>query len=334
MRYGYGTGRDERPGSPDALAQAQTAERFGWDHITWADHGLRNRDPFIGAALWASATERIRVGTGVTHVATRSPVGLAIAAATVQEQSGGRMVLGLGTGMSGPRSVGAQPQSLKAFREAVALIKALTSGETATWQGAEIKFDWSVQPVHVYAAAMGPRTQQTIAEVGDGVMVNTSAPALVENALRNVAAGAERAGRPAGEVELWLRSMVALDGDRERARKSTAWYAATIAHDFAKTNLLRDTPEAAEVKKRVPQSLQDACLKIAETYKPGAPVGDLPDEIVDTFTIAGPVDYAIERLRALRDAGVEAVSLFNPENESEKKLEFLERFAREVAPEL
>jgi alkanesulfonate monooxygenase SsuD/methylene tetrahydromethanopterin reductase-like flavin-dependent oxidoreductase (luciferase family) len=333
VKYGYGTGRDERPGSPDALAQAQTAERFGWDHITWADHSLRNRDPFIGVALWAAETERIRIGTGVTHFATRSPIGIAIAAATIQESSGGRMVLGLGTGMSGPRSVGERPSTLAQLRDAIELIKRLTRGETAVWRDAEVKFDWQPQPVHVYAAAMGPRTQQVVAEVGDGVMVNTAEPALVENAIRNVAIGAERAGRSPGEIDLWLRSMVALDDDRVRARKAVTWYAATIAHDFAKTNLLRHTPEAEEVKRRVPQSLQDACVKLAETYKPGQPV-ELPDEVVDAFTIAGPVDYAIERLQALRDVGVEAVSLFNPEAEPAKKLEFLERFANEVAPEL
>ena len=333
MRYGYGTGRDERPGSPDALAQAQTAERFGWDHITWADHALRNRDPFIGASLWAAATERIRVGTGVTHFATRSPIGVAIAAATVQEASGGRMVLGLGTGMSGPRSVGGRPATLARLREAIDAIRRLTAGETVMWEGSEIRFEWPTQPVHVYAAAMGPRTQQTVAEVGNGVMVNTAEPALVESALHNVAAGAERAGRPPGEVDLWLRTMVALDDDRARARKAATWYAATIAHDFAKTNLLRDTPEAAEVARRVRPSLRDACVKLAETYRPGQPV-ELPDEVVDAFTIAGPVEHAIERLRALRDVGVEAVSLFNPEAEPERKLEFLERFALEVAPEL
>jgi alkanesulfonate monooxygenase SsuD/methylene tetrahydromethanopterin reductase-like flavin-dependent oxidoreductase (luciferase family) len=333
MRYGYGTGREERPGSPDAIAQAQAAERFGWDHITWADHGLRNRDPFIGVALWAANTERIRVGTGVTHFATRSPIGVAIAAATIQEASAGRMVLGLGTGMSGPRSVGGQPATLSTLREAIEVIKRLTNGEAATWQGTEVKFDWQPQPVHVYAAAMGPKTQQAVAEVGDGVMVNTAEPALVENALRNVSLGAERAGRAAGDVDLWLRTMVALDDDRARARKAATWYAATIAHDFGKTNLLRDTPEAEEVKRRVPQSLRDACVELAKTYKPGQPV-ELPDEVVDAFTIAGPVEYAIERLRALRDVGVNAVSLFNPEAEPERKLEFLERFALEVAPEL
>lgn len=334
MRYGYGTGREERPGSPDAIAQAQTAERFGWHHITWADHALRNRDPFVGVALWAASTERIRVGTGVTHFATRSPVGIAIAAATIQESSGGRMVLGLGTGMSGPRSVGGRPATLRTLREAIVVIKRLTGGEAATWQGAEVQLEWQpAEPPHVYAAAMGPRTQQAVAEVGDGVMVNTAEPALVENALRNVATGAERAGRAPADVDLWLRTMVALDEDRARARRAATWYAATIAHDFAKTNLLRETPEAAEVQRRVPQTLRDACVALAATYRPGQPV-DLPDEVVDAFTIAGPVDYAIERLRALRDVGVEAVSLFNPEAEPERKLEFLERFAREVAPEL
>ena len=333
MRYGYGTGRDEVPGSPDALAQAQTAERFGWDHVTWADHALRNRDPFVGAALWAAGTERIRVGTGVTHFATRSPVGLAVATATIQEASGGRMVRGVGSGMSGPRSVGGRPSSLAALREAVDAIKRLTAGESVSWQGNDVKFDWPVQPVPVYVAAMGPRTQQVVAEVADGVMVNTAAPAIVENAVANVAAGAERAGRAPGDVELWLRTMVALDDDRARARKAATWYAATIAHDFAKTNLLRDTPEARAVRERTPQSLQDACIRIAETYRPGAPV-ELPDEVVDAFAIAGPVELAIERLRALRDVGVVAVSLFNPEAETERKLEFLERFAREIAPEL
>jgi alkanesulfonate monooxygenase SsuD/methylene tetrahydromethanopterin reductase-like flavin-dependent oxidoreductase (luciferase family) len=180
---------------------------------------------------------------------------------------------------------------------------------------------------------MGPRTQQVAAEVGDGVMVNTAEPAIVENALANVATGTERAGRAPEDVELWLRTMVAIDDDRARARRTATWYAATIAHDFAQANLLRDTPEAREVRRRMPQSLQDACLEVAKRYVPGAAI-DLPDEVVDAFAIAGPVDYAIERLRELRDVGVVAVSLFNPEAETEKKLEFLERFALEVAPQI
>lgn len=333
MRFGYGTGRDERPGSGDALDQARTAERLGYEHITWADHGLRNRDCFVGVALWAAETTRIRVGTGVTHFATRSPVGTAIAAATIQELSGGRMLLGLGTGMSGVKSVGGRPASLATLREAVAAIKGLTAGETVAWNGADVRSEWSAQPVPVYVAAMGPRAQQLAGEIADGVMVNTAEPALVENALQNVETAAERAGRKLGDVDIWLRTMVAIDEDRDRARRAASWYAATIAHDFVKTNLLRDTPESEAVRRRVPESLQEACRRVHDTYRFGEQA-ELPDEVVDAFTIAGDAEYVVERMQALRAVGVEAVSVFNPEPEPERKLEFLERFAREVAPAL
>lgn len=333
MRFGYGTGRWELPGSADAMEQAAVAERLGYDHITWADQSLLNRDCYVGLTAWALGTTRIRIGTGVTHFATRSPVGTANAAATLQELSGGRMLLGLGTGMSGVHSVGGRPSTLPTLGESIEVIRRLTAGSSATWQGAELRSEWASQPVPVYVAAMGPRTQTLAGRLADGAFVNTIPPALVASALDNIETGATRAGRSSGDIDVWFRTMVVLDDDRERAQAAAASYAATLAHDFSTACLLRDTPEARRARRDLPQSLQDACLAVHAAYdiahheRPDAP-HSAPAEVVDAFTLAGDVDHVGERLEELRSLGVTGLSIFSATPGAEEKLRFLERFAK------
>src|SRR5258708_38007915 len=75
-------------------AQAERAERLGWDGITFTDSQNLVGDPFVAVALAASVTERLRFATGVTNAFTRHPAALANVAAAVHAPSTGRSVLG------------------------------------------------------------------------------------------------------------------------------------------------------------------------------------------------------------------------------------------------
>ncbi|MGZ6969561.1 MAG: LLM class flavin-dependent oxidoreductase, partial [Acidimicrobiia bacterium] len=86
------------PETGTTVVQAERAERAGWDGITFTDSQNLVGDPFVGIALAAAATERLRFATGVTNAFTRHPAALANVAATVQEATGGRFVLGIGRG--------------------------------------------------------------------------------------------------------------------------------------------------------------------------------------------------------------------------------------------
>src|SRR4051812_5306691 len=95
--------------------QAERAEAAGYDGLTFVDSQNLVGDPFVGVALAAAATERLRFATGVTNAFTRHPAALATVAATVQETSGGRFVLGIGRGDTALFHLGKPPQPIKEF---------------------------------------------------------------------------------------------------------------------------------------------------------------------------------------------------------------------------
>src|ERR1700730_17865116 len=107
------------PEIPTVVAQAERAERNGWDGLTFTDSQNRRGDPFAAAALGAAATERLRFATGLTNAYTRHPAALANVAATVQETSGGRFVLGIGRGDTAMLHLGQKPRPVPGVIAAV-----------------------------------------------------------------------------------------------------------------------------------------------------------------------------------------------------------------------
>ena len=77
-----------------ALDRVKRADRLGFDAAYTTQ--IAGRDPLGLLMAYASVSERIRLGTGVVPIFARTPVAMAQAAATIDEFSGGRMVLGLG----------------------------------------------------------------------------------------------------------------------------------------------------------------------------------------------------------------------------------------------
>src|SRR4051812_49559318 len=77
-----------------AVERVKLAEELGYESV-WITH-IAGREPFIVLSAYAQATERIRVGTGVTPIYTRTPANMAQTAITLDELSGGRLNLGLG----------------------------------------------------------------------------------------------------------------------------------------------------------------------------------------------------------------------------------------------
>src|SRR5213596_1573652 len=110
------------------VAQAERAESLGWDGITFTDSQNLIGDPFVAVALAANATERLRFATGVTNAFTRHPAALANVAATVQETSGGRFVLGVGRGDTALFHLGMKPMKVDRFAELVSDVQTYLAG--------------------------------------------------------------------------------------------------------------------------------------------------------------------------------------------------------------
>src|SRR5947209_4730755 len=109
---------------------AERAEAAGWDGLSLTDSQNLVGDPFIAMALGAKVTERLLFMTGVSNIATRHPAALATAAATVQEVSGGRAILGLGRGDTALFHLGRKPMVLAEFCPRVEMLQTYLAGGT------------------------------------------------------------------------------------------------------------------------------------------------------------------------------------------------------------
>src|SRR5450631_1564774 len=125
-----------------ATAQAERAEGLGWDGITFTDSQNLVGDPFVAVALAATATQRLRFATGVTNAYTRHPAALANIAATVQETSGGRFVLGIGRGETALFHLGKKPMPVDAFVESVTDLQHYLANDTIDCNGRPSRLQW------------------------------------------------------------------------------------------------------------------------------------------------------------------------------------------------
>src|SRR5688572_29850792 len=121
--------------APRAAARgAERAEAAGWDGMLVVDSQNLAGDPYVGLTLAASATERLKLGTGVTNPATRHPVATAAAAASLQVVSRGRTYLGIGRGDSALAHLGSAPVPASMLEHYVRVVRAFLRNE-------EVAFD-------------------------------------------------------------------------------------------------------------------------------------------------------------------------------------------------
>ena len=139
----------------------------------------------------AGETSTLLLGTGVIPMAARTSKLAAMAAATVQERSGGRHLLGVGTG-------GAAPGALDRLRTYVEEIRTLIGGSAP---GAALRLPLPA-PVPIWIAALGPRATRLAGEIADGVILNWCTPDRVAEARDAIRAAAGEAGRDPDSVTI------------------------------------------------------------------------------------------------------------------------------------
>jgi coenzyme F420-dependent glucose-6-phosphate dehydrogenase len=195
---GFALSSEDHPPN-ELVRQAALAERAGFTFALISDHfhpwvDAQGHSPFVWSTLGgiAQATERLRVGTGVTCPTIRiHPAIVAQAAATVACMMPGRFFLGVGTGENlnehvlGDRWPRAD-ERLEMLREAVEIIKRLLGGNYETYRGKhytveQLKlYDAPAEPPPVIVAAKAENAARLAAEVGDGTMNTTPDPDVVK----------------------------------------------------------------------------------------------------------------------------------------------------------
>jgi 5,10-methylenetetrahydromethanopterin reductase len=221
---------------------AAAADDAGFDQV-WVSHDLFWRSAPVLVAAAIGATRQIRIGIGIMNPVSAHPAELAMHAATLQEMSGGRFLLGLGSGAAeflGWAGLD-RPRPLAAAREALLACRALLSGASpagdpiaaaAGWQP-EAHLRWSGPPVPLYLGAMGPKMLALGGELADGVLGLSFPPERAAAAAAVVRSAAAAAGREPRTVDVPACFWCSIDDDADRAAgplaEKLAYYGPSIS---------------------------------------------------------------------------------------------------------
>jgi F420-dependent oxidoreductase-like protein len=298
------------------IEAVRTAERLGYDSVWTAE--AYGSDAATILAWFAAVTERIKLGSAVFQMPGRSAAMTAMTAATIDQLSGGRMILGLGA--SGPQvSEGWHGQrfghQLQRTREYVDIVRMALARERLVYDGETLQLPLPGGPgralkltiapkqerIPIYLAAIGPRNTALAGEIADGWIPTFFSPEHVELFRDRLRAGALRADRSldAFEIAPMVSAHVCddLDAARDLMRPVLALYVGGMGsreQNFYKT-LVSQYGFATEA-----QRVQDLYLEGKREEACRA----VPDELVDLVCLVGSRERVAERMRAYRDAGV------------------------------
>jgi F420-dependent oxidoreductase-like protein len=300
----------------DQLAAARRAEELGYDSLWTAEAYGSDAATVLG---WiAGHTTRIRLGSAVFQIPARSAAMTAMTAATIDQLSGGRMILGLGS--SGPQvAEGWHGQrfarQLQRTREYVEVVRIALSRQRLEYHGETIELPLpdgpgkalklTIGPVQeripIYLASIGPRNTELAGEIADGWIPTFFSPEHVEQFRDRLVAGAARAGRPVDACEIAPMVSAHISDDlaaaRDMMRPGIALYVGGMGS------------RRQNFYNRLVQSygFEAAAAEIQDLYLDGRKeeaCRAIPDELIDLVSLCGPAARVRDRIDAFRDAGV------------------------------
>ncbi|MBV9232172.1 MAG: LLM class F420-dependent oxidoreductase [Chloroflexi bacterium] len=300
------------------------AERLGvdmaWTYESWG------YDAATPLGYLAAKTSRMRLGSGIMQVGTRTPALTAMTAMTLAALSGDRFVLGLG--VSGPQVIEGWhgisfARSLQRLRETIDIVRKATRGERLIYQGEIYQLPLpggegkalvtGAQPcpnLPIYLATLGPKSLELTGELADGWLGTSFMPEHASIFFEPIARGASRAGRSLSDLDLQVSAgAVAFSDDVERLiaphKPGLAFTLGAMGsrqHNFYNAAFRRAGFED------VASEVQDLWLKGQRE----AAAKRVPDELVLKTNLIGTENMVRERLLVYRDAGVTGL-LVTPE---------------------
>jgi alkanesulfonate monooxygenase SsuD/methylene tetrahydromethanopterin reductase-like flavin-dependent oxidoreductase (luciferase family) len=207
-----------------AIDRVKLAESLGYESV-YVTH-IAGRESLTVLTAYATATSRIRLGTGVVPIYTRTPATMAQTAATIDELSGGRLTLGLGVSHR-PVVEGWHGQTIDKpvleMREYASIVRAILRGEdpppSEKWPTGFRLVGLDPRPrLPIYIAALSPAMLRLAGEIADGVLLWLCSPRYIKDVVvPEVSAGRERAGKSLDGFDIVPAIPAALTEDRQAA---------------------------------------------------------------------------------------------------------------------
>ncbi len=308
--WGLGMGPD------DQLEVVKEAERLGYDSVWTAE--AYGSDAATPLAWFAGQTSSIRLGSAILQMPGRTPALTAMTAATIDQLSGGRMILGIGS--SGPQvAEGWHGQrfarQIQRTREYVQVVRTALRRERLEFHGETLDLPLpdgpgkalklTIAPVQeripIYLAAIGPKNTQLAGEIADGWIPTFFSPDHVADLRALLEEGAERAGRSLDGFDIAPTVNAFVSDDLELARNVMRPVLALYIGGMGsrKQNFYNQLVQR--------YGFEEAAAEVQDLYLEGkkAEAGEaIPDELIDMVSLCGPRDVVRDRLAAYTEAGV------------------------------
>ena len=307
----------------------RAAEAAGYTDLWSSEVG--GHDGFTSLALAAAWSEQLRLGTGVVNVFTRGPAVLAQHAAALQDASGGRFCLGIGSSsnviveawngipFTRPRT---------RVREVVEFLRGALAGERVKPPGAGdgggpgFKLEQPPpSPVPIHVAGLRGRMLETAGEIADGAWINFVPLSKLDRVMEGIRTGERAGGRQPGSVEVVCR-FFCIQGDRAQAvplaqRMFAAYASVPVYEKFFRW-----------------LGLGEAIDPFLEAWRGGdrrGAVEKVPADVVEDIFIIGSADEQRARLEAFRTGGV-TVPVVMPVPMAEPSTDLYVELAESLAP--
>ena len=323
MRLSYVTPFSRSDHRRNLLDYAALAEDCGY-HAVWVPEAFGS-DAFTLLGVLAGGTRRLHLGTGIVNVFSRTPSLLAQSFATLDEQSDGRAIAGLGT--SGPVVIEhwhglpfAKPATR--LRETTEIIRLALSGQRVDYDGEVFTlrgFRLLIRPVQaelpVYFATFKPRSVRQTGAIADGWLPTHVSVRQYATLRQPLADGAHQAGRDVDTIDMAAMTLAACSEDgetaRELAREHLAYYVGGMGTFYYE---LMHGYGYGDVADRV-----QARWKAGD--RAGA-AGAIPREMLDDLVVAGTPAECRTAIEARRQAGFRHIVAFPPHGIEPDQLRF------------
>ncbi|GAA2437919.1 TIGR03842 family LLM class F420-dependent oxidoreductase [Streptomyces mauvecolor] len=321
------------PPASAVVGLMRRAERNGFRYGWTFDSAVLWQEPFVIYSRILEHTTKMTVGPMVTNPGTRTWEVTASTFATLNDMYGNRTVCGIGRGDSAMRVAGRKPNTLARLGEAMDVIRDLAEGREADVDGQRLRLPWVKNgKLPVWMAAYGPKALALAGEKADGFILQLADPFLTEWMVKAVRKAAADAGRDPASITICVAAPAYVGDDLPHAREQCRWFGGMVGNHVA--DLVSRYGEHSGL---VPEALTEY-IKARQGYdyshhgRTGNPdTAFVPDEIVDRFCLLGPPQAHIEKLKALRELGVDQFALYAMHDAREAAID---AYGRHVIPAL
>lgn len=359
------------PSYVDAWRDAEIAEANGFSHAWFYDSQLVYSDVYATMALAAAHTKNLVLGTLVSIPSNRIAPVTASAIATINALAPGRVILGIGTGFTGRNTMGLPALPVAQMAEYVEQVRGLLAGDDVLYREGKRErwirlihprkaqgFINTDDPVPIHIAANAPKALAAVGAHGDGWITVAQEPAGVRMSLAAVAEAAESAGRSfagsraAGKpyTTLLTGACILRDGEDLGSRRvierigpvaivpmHAMWETAQGGAGFNIENAEGARAYAEYIERIAAARGSPADRRYLDVHeghmaflKPGEETF-LSKDLLPLLSLAGRPDEVLERVRALRAAGVDNLALHVQRGDAR---DLVEEFSRHVIAKL